>query len=154
ILSRHRRAGALSRPGLASGLRPLRPCGRVPGTGRRGARAHGGARRRPMNPALAISDASFALCLALLLLAPLAIAGVALINTGLGRCRSAAQALLGNLIIVAATAVVFALIGATFAGATGAAGHVIQLAGKPWNWLGAGPLVLGGLSSASGQTQL
>ena len=35
----------------------------------------------------------------LLLLAPLAIAGVALINTGLGRSRSAAQALLGNLAI-------------------------------------------------------
>jgi Amt family ammonium transporter len=53
--------------------------------------------------------------------APLAIAGVALINTGLGRSRSAAQALLGNLAIVAVTAIVFALIGATFAGTPRAA---------------------------------
>jgi Amt family ammonium transporter len=98
-----------------------------------------------------ITDAAFALCLALLLLAPLAIAGVALINTGLGRCRSAAQALLGNLAIVAVTAIAFALVGATW---IGGAGHVIQLAGKPWNWLGTGPFLLGGLSAAPAHAQL
>ncbi len=103
-----------------------------------------------MNPT-PISDAAFALCLALLLLAPLAIAGVALINTGLGRCRSAAQGLLGNLAIVAVTAIAFALVGATW---IGGAGHVIQLAGKPWNWLGTGPFLLGGLSAAPAHAQL
>ena len=70
----------------------------------------------------AMSDAVFALTLALLLLAPLAIAGVALINAGLGRSRSAAQALLGNLALVAVAAIVFALVGATFAGAAGRRG--------------------------------
>ena len=104
-----------------------------------------------MNPTIPITDAAFALCLALLLLAPLAIAGVALINTGLGRCRSAAQALLGNLAIVAVTAIAFALVGATW---IGGAGHVIQLAGKPWNWLGTGPFLLGGLSATSAHAQL
>ena len=103
-----------------------------------------------MNPA-PITDAAFALYLVLLLLAPLAIAGVALINTGLGRCRSAAQALLGNLAIVAMTAIVFALVGATW---IGGAGHVLQLAGKPWNWLGTGPFLLGGLSAAPAHAQL
>jgi Amt family ammonium transporter len=98
-----------------------------------------------------MTDAAFALCLALLLLAPLAIAGVALINTGLGRCRSAAQALLGNLAMVAATAIVFALVGATF---IGGAGHLISLAGKPWNWLGTGPLLLSGLSASPAHAQL
>ena len=110
-----------------------------------------------MIPALPIplmSDAVFALTLALLLLAPLAIAGVAFINTGLGRSRSAAQALLGNLAIVAVTAIVFALVGAAWAGAAGLASHTFQLAGKPWNWLGAGPLLLGGLGSAPPQIQL
>ncbi len=58
-----------------------------------------------------MSDAVFALTLALLILSPLTIAGVALINTGLGRSRSAAQSLLGNLAIVAVTAIVFAIIG-------------------------------------------
>jgi Amt family ammonium transporter len=99
-------------------------------------------------------DALFALTLALLLLAPLAIAGVALINAGLGRSRSAAQALLGSLAIVAVTTIVFAIVGAALAGTIGSAGHSVQLAGRPWNWLGAGPLLLGGFGSAPPQTQL
>jgi ammonium transporter, Amt family len=110
----------------------------------------------PIVPAL--SDAAFTLALALLLLAPLAIAGVALINTGFGRSRSAAQALLGNLAIVAVTAIVFALIGATVTGSlpntTGSIGYIFHIAGKPWNWLGAGPFLLGGLSDAPAQSQL
>jgi Amt family ammonium transporter len=105
-----------------------------------------------------MTDAAFALALALLLNAPLAIAGVALINTGLGRSRSAAQALLGNLAIVAVAAIVFALVGATLAGslpgASGGAGHVFYAAGKPWNWLGAGPFLLGGLAAAPAHSQL
>jgi ammonium transporter, Amt family len=94
------------------------------------------------------------LMLILLLMAPLAIAGVALINTGLGRSRSAAQALLGNLAIVAVTAIVFALVGATLAGPLGGAGHVFHLSGKAWNWLGTGPLLLGGMAAAPAQAQL
>jgi Amt family ammonium transporter len=101
-----------------------------------------------------MSETAFALCLVLLLLAPLAIAGVALINSGLGRSRSAAQALLGNLAVVAVAATVFALIGATFTGYLTGTGHVFHLAGKPWNWLGAGPLFLRGLSAASLDSQL
>jgi len=113
-----------------------------------------------MNPALSpaspvMTEAAFAFTLVLLLLAPLALAGVALINTGLGRSRSAAQALLGNLAIVAVTAIVFALVGATLTGTlSSSAGHIFHLAGKPWNWLGAGPLLLGGLSAAPPQSQL
>jgi len=41
---------------------------------------------------------------------------VALINTGLGRSRSAAQALLGNLALIAVTVIVFAFIGASLRG--------------------------------------
>jgi Amt family ammonium transporter len=101
-----------------------------------------------------MTDALFALTLVLLLLAPLTIAGIALINTGLGRSRSAAQSLLGNLAIVAVTAIVFAVVGAAWAGTAGLVDHSFQLAGKPWNWLGAGPLLLGGFGSALPQTQL
>ena len=39
------------------------------------------------------SRIAFALCLSFILLVPLAIAGLALINTGLGRSRSAAHAM-------------------------------------------------------------
>jgi Amt family ammonium transporter len=90
-----------------------------------------------------------------LLVAPLLIAGVSLINTGLGRSRSAAQALLGNLAIVAVSAVVFALIGAAFTGSLpGGPGHTFHLAGKSWNLLGAGPLLLSGFGSAPAASQL
>jgi Amt family ammonium transporter len=105
-----------------------------------------------------MTDATFALTLALLFLAPLTIAGIALINTGLGRSRSATQALLGNLAILAVTAIVFAVVGAALTGASTSlsccAGHTFQLAGKPWNWLGAGSFLLGGLGSAAPQSQL
>jgi Amt family ammonium transporter len=102
-----------------------------------------------------MSDATFALCLVLLLLAPLAIAGVALINTGLGRSRSAAQAILGNLAVVAVAAIVFALVGATLTGnVSDGAAHIFHLAGKPWNWLGAGPWFLGHLGASTPQSQL
>ncbi|HUD14709.1 MAG TPA: hypothetical protein VMQ56_13740 [Terracidiphilus sp.] len=101
-----------------------------------------------------LSDATFAFVLVLLLLAPLSIAGVALINTGLGRSRSAAQSLLGSLTIVAVAAIAFALVGASLTGSIGAAGHVFHLAGKPWNWLGAGRFFLGGLRSAPAPAQL
>lgn len=101
-----------------------------------------------------MTDALFALTLVLLLLAPLAIAGLALINAGLGRSRSAAQSLLGCLAILAVAAIVFALAGATFAGIPGTAGHTLLIAGKSWDWLGKGPFFLGGLASAPLQSQL
>jgi Amt family ammonium transporter len=119
-----------------------------------------------MNPILpaassspfAMTDAAVALTLALLLLAPLAIAGLALINTGLGRSRSAAQALLGSLAIVAVAAIAFAIVGAAITGnlsaASGSAGRVFHLAGKPWGWLGADAPLLGGLGAASPHSQL
>ena len=97
-----------------------------------------------------MSDAVFALTLVLLLLAPLTIAGIALINTGLGRSRSAAQSLLGNLAIVAATAIVFAVVGAAWAGTAGAhisvgrqavelAGSGSAVAGRLWFGAAANP---------------
>jgi len=113
----------------------------------------------PIAPATVpvLSDAVFALTLALLLICPLAIAGVALINTGLGRSCSASQALLGNLVIVAVAAIVFALVGASFSGtlpaASGSAGFTFHAAGKPWNWLGEGSFLLRGLGSAAPQSQ-
>jgi Amt family ammonium transporter len=91
------------------------------------------------------SESTFALIFVLLLLTPLAIAGVALINAGLGRSRSAAQSLLGCMLIVAAAVIAFVLLGSGLAGA-GLAGHnqaaSFILAGKPWNWIGRGPFVL------------
>lgn len=101
-----------------------------------------------------LSESMFALTLALLLLAPLALAGVALINAGLGRSRSAAQFLLGCAAILSVSAIAFAVVGASLTGTAGVAGHSFQIAGKSWNWLGAGPLLLRNFSAAPAQTQL
>jgi Amt family ammonium transporter len=108
----------------------------------------------PVNPIPAITDAAIVLNLLLLTLAPLAIAGVALVNVGLGRSRSAAQALLGNIVIIASALIGFALIGATLAGNIGGPGHLLHIAGKSWNWLGEGPFFLKGLANAPVQSQL
>jgi ammonium transporter, Amt family len=101
-----------------------------------------------------MSETTFAFTLALLLLAPLAIGGVALINTGLGRSRSAAQALLGNLAIAAIAAIAFAFVGASLSGVVSGAGFALSADGKLWGWIGNGPFLLGGFGSAAPHTQL
>ena len=110
----------------------------------------------PMVPAAApvMSDLVFALTLALLLIAPLALAGVALINAGLGRSRSAAQALLGSLALITVSAIVFLFVGADFIGTLRSSTVVFHAAGKTWVVLGFGPFLLHGLASAAPQAQL
>ena len=107
---------------------------------------------------VSFSEGTFALVFALLLVSPLALAGVALINTGLGRSRSAAQALLGSLAIVAVTAIVFAPIGSGFAGTLAGASSGSSLSfladGKLWNWIGLGPFLLRNLPSAPFENHL
>jgi Amt family ammonium transporter len=98
-------------------------------------------------------ETSFAPTLGLLLVAPLAIAGVALINTGLGRSRSAAQSMLGSLVVIAIAVITFALVGSAFAAGTNG-DHVFHLAGKPWNWAGAGHWFLNGFATTPAIIQL
>jgi Amt family ammonium transporter len=112
----------------------------------------------PPVPVPANSDAYYGLAFLLLLLAPLAIAGLALVNTGLGRSRSAAQAILGSLAIISVTAIVFALFGAAIAGnlpgTPGGAGRAFHAAGHTWNWIGSGQFLLSGFGSAPLPAQL
>jgi ammonium transporter, Amt family len=106
-----------------------------------------------MKPPPSFTETAFALTLALVLLAPLAIAGFALISNGLGRSRSAAQSLLGSLLMLSVAAVVFAIVGAAFADGVSGPGHFFHLFREPWNWAGTGPLALIGFAHASPQTQ-
>lgn len=80
-------------------------------------------------------DALF--CAACLFLAPLAAAGLALINTGLNRSRSAAQGILASLVVMAVAVLTYAVFG--FAVASGTT-RVLFLRGI--DWTGAPALVL------------
>ncbi len=93
----------------------------------------------------ALSEAGTALCLVFILLVPLAAAGLALINTGLGRARSAAYLMLSSLCVIAIAAGVYFVVGFAIQGYPGGPTRVIAIAGRPWSWIGAGKLFLRGL---------
>src|ERR1039457_1821255 len=96
-------------------------------------------------PAPVLSDIAQALCAALILMVPLAGAGLALIHAGLGRSRSAAHAMLGSLCVIAVAMLVYFVCGWSWQGFPGGGAHVFTAAGKAWNWLGAEPFFLRGL---------
>jgi len=93
----------------------------------------------------ALSDAQATLCIFLILMVPLAIGGLALMNTGFVRSRSAAHAMLSTLCAVAVAAIVYFAVGFAIEGYAGRPMHAISIGGKPWNWLGAERLFFRGL---------
>lgn len=93
-----------------------------------------------------LSETSAAFCFLLILLVPLAGAGLALINSGLGRSRSAAHAMLASLCVVSVSAIVYLIVGFSWQGAAGGPAHEFVVGAKAWNWIGAEPLFLRGLS--------
>jgi len=99
----------------------------------------------------ALPASSALLAFVLLLIAPLTIAGVAFLNTGLGRARSAAQALVGSIALAALAAILFVTFGSALATGPGLAFH---LAGKPWNLFGSGFFFACGLASQPIEAQL
>jgi len=96
-------------------------------------------------PLPALSEISAVLCLLLILLAPFAGAGLALINTGLGRARSAAHAMLAALCVTSVAALVYVIVGFAWQGTAGRPEHVLVIAGKAWGWIAAEPFFLRGL---------
>jgi Amt family ammonium transporter len=86
------------------------------------------------------------LCFVLILLVPFAGAGLALVNSGLGRCRSAAHVMLASLCVVGVSALVYVAVGFSWQGAIGRPAHSILIAAKPWSWIAAQPFFLRGLS--------
>jgi len=100
----------------------------------------------PLAP-MPFPETSFALTLILLLLAPLTIAGLALVNTGLGRSRSAEQSMLGTLVVISTAVIAFVLVGWAIAGESNR-DLVFHIAGKSWNLAGSDRFFGLGLSSA------
>ncbi|MGA2986976.1 MAG: hypothetical protein ABSG32_24525 [Terriglobia bacterium] len=98
----------------------------------------------PQSPP-AMSEISQAFCILLILLLPLALAGLALINTGLSRSRSAAHSMMAALCIVGVAAAAYFVVGFAWQGYPGLASHTLSVFGKEWNWLGAGHFFLRGV---------
>ncbi len=98
-----------------------------------------------MLPAPILSEASSALCLLFILMIPLAAAGLALINAGLGRSRNASHSLLSALSVIAVVALVFFAIGFAWQGYLGRPAHLLTIHGKSWSWIASEPFFLRGL---------
>jgi len=96
-------------------------------------------------PVPSFSQTSAALCFLLILLVPLTVAGLALVNAGLGRSRSAAHVMLASLCAFGVAATVYVAIGFSWQGACGRPAHFVTIGGKTWNWIAAEPFFLRGL---------
>ena len=96
-------------------------------------------------PAPALPETAVALLVVLILLVPCAGAGLALINTGLGRSRSAAHSMLSSLCVIGLAAVVYFVCGFSWQGFAGLPAHSFALAGHAWDWLADQPFFLRGL---------
>ena len=96
-------------------------------------------------PVPALSETATALSILSILLVPFALAGLALINTGLGRSRSAAHSMMASLCVVAVAVLVYFVCGFAWQGFAGRPAHVFTVGGKPWDWMAAEPFFLRGL---------
>lgn len=96
-------------------------------------------------PAPVLSETALVLCILFILLVPLAAAGLALVNAGLGRSRSAAHSMLTSLSVIAVAAIVYFVCGFSWQGFAGQPAHVFTVGGRVWSWISAEPLFLRGL---------
>ncbi|MFI5070021.1 MAG: ammonium transporter [Terriglobales bacterium] len=93
----------------------------------------------------ALSEVTAGVCFLLILLVPLASAGIALINTGLGRSRSAAHSMMASLMAIAVAVLVYFIFGFSWQGLAGGSSHVFVVGGKAWNWIAAQPFFMRGV---------
>ena len=96
-------------------------------------------------PSHALPDLAAGLCFLFILLVPLAAAGLAMINTGLGRSRNAAHMMMSSLCVIAVAAAVYFVIGFSWQGYSGRPGYAFTVSGKLWNWIAAEPFFWRGL---------
>ena len=103
---------------------------------------------------LALPDITTAISIAFIFLTPLSVLGLALVNTGLSRARSAAHTITSSLCIFGVAAVAYFVFGFAWQGAAGHSEHIISLSGKPWGWIAAQPFFLRGIRYDGSYTSL
>src|SRR5215471_647228 len=84
-------------------------------------------------------------CFFAILLSPLAVAGLAFMNTGLSRSRNAAHMMLASLCVVALAGLTFFAAGFSWQGYEGGPSYALVLGGKPWSWIASLPFFLRGM---------
>ena len=98
-----------------------------------------------MNFTAGMDSTTLAICALLIVLVPLAPAGLALINSGFGRARGASYAVFSSLIAMAIAAMVYCAVGFSWEGFAGRQAYFFRLGGKSWNWIASEPFLLRGL---------
>ncbi|MDR3763520.1 MAG: hypothetical protein P4M01_05430 [Acidobacteriota bacterium] len=92
-----------------------------------------------------LTELQTAVCAVALLLAPLAVAGLVMINAGFGRSRSAAHSLIASLCAFAAASLSFVIFGGWLASYAGGPAHSLQVGATAWRIAGAAGLFLRGI---------
>lgn len=88
----------------------------------------------------ALPESRLAVAFAALLIAPFAVAGLALLNTGLVRARNATHVLMCSLCVIGASAGAYFVCGFAIQGFIGGPAHIWTIGGKEWSWLASLPL--------------
>ena len=86
-----------------------------------------------------LSEIAIVACLFFIFLTPLAAAGLALINAGLGRSHSAAHIMMASLSALSVAGLVYFAFGFGWQGFIGGPSHTLTISGKGWNWIAAEP---------------
>src|SRR5580700_11513711 len=135
---------AIRRAALASRLCPGRHCRGGAGVDPcfPGASDPAGGKKIISMPAPRLTEVTMSACLFFIFLVPLVAAGLALMNVGLGRSRSAGHMMMASLTALAVACLAYFVCGFAWQGFIGGPGHVLTVSGKSWNWIAAEPLLL------------
>ena len=92
-----------------------------------------------------LTETGTAVCMVSIFLVPLVGAGLALVNAGFGRGRSAAHSMLSAMCVFAVAVLVYFVVGFGLQGYIGEPAHLLSIGGRQWNLLGAERLMLRGV---------
>jgi len=95
----------------------------------------------------ALTEVTTVACLFFIFLTPMAAAGIAFINTGLGRSHSAAHMMMASLAALSIAGLVYFAFGFGWEGFIAGPAHTLTLSGKGWNWIAAEPFFFRKLAS-------